>query len=153
MSTQDTKTVATAHCRVAARGDGALLEAFALRYRVFAHEQNVTPEIELDDEDRTAAHCVAEMDGRVVGTLRILDRPGYTKIGRVAVDAAWRKHGIGQQIMEFAHAVIRERHAPQVVLHAQTAVRRFYERLGYTVCGEEFLEDGIAHIEMRKRLD
>ncbi|GAA4144638.1 hypothetical protein GCM10022416_35620 [Actinomadura keratinilytica] len=37
-------------------------------------------------------------------------------------------------------------------LHAQTAVRAFYERLGYEAYGEEDIEAGIPHIWMRKAL-
>jgi predicted GNAT family N-acyltransferase len=40
-----------------------------------------------------------------------------------------------------------------MVLHAQSEVQEFYERLGYTVTSEEFLEAGITHVEMRKALE
>lgn len=138
--------------RIVSRGDVALLQAFVLRYRIFALEQEVAPEIELDDEDYTAVHCVAEWEDRVIGTLRILQRPGYTKIGRVAVDSRWREHGVGRRLMDFAHGHILQSLSPHVRLHAQTTVQGFYESLGYTAWGETFLEDGILHIEMRRTL-
>lgn len=36
-----------------------------------------------------------------------------------------------------------------VCLSAQTYLREFYESLGFRVCGDEFLEDGIPHIPMQ----
>ena len=37
-----------------------------------------------------------------------------------------------------------------IVLSAQTYLKRFYNNLGFNEVGEEYLEDGIPHIEMIK---
>ncbi|GAE80145.1 acetyltransferase family protein [Cutibacterium acnes JCM 18920] len=50
----------------------------------------------------------ASVDGRPVGTLRILDNKDHLVIGRVAVDAAYRGLHIGRRMvnlaLEIAHA-------------------------------------------------
>ena len=38
--------------------------------------------------------------------------------------------------------------AHHVFYEAQTYAIGFYEKTGFTVCGEEFLEDGIPHVPM-----
>ena len=58
--------------------------AFALRREVFVWEQQVPPEEENDADDLTATHFVAIADGEVVGTLRLLDKPEHSKIGRAS---------------------------------------------------------------------
>ncbi|MEJ7756155.1 MAG: GNAT family N-acetyltransferase [Nocardioidaceae bacterium] len=36
------------------------------------------------------------------------------------------------------------------MLDAQTPLAHFYAALGFSVAGPEFLEDGIAHVPMRR---
>jgi ElaA protein len=39
-----------------------------------------------------------------------------------------------------------------VRLHAQTGARSLYERAGFQIRGEEFVEEGIPHVTMEKPL-
>src|SRR5690554_4413259 len=73
--------------------------AFALRREVFVWEQRVPEEEEHDADDLTATHFVAILDGEVVGTLRLIDRPEHVKIGRVAVRGQFRGRGIARKLM------------------------------------------------------
>jgi ElaA protein len=38
----------------------------------------------------------------------------------------------------------------ETVLDAQAYLARFYERYGFVATGSEYIEDGIAHIPMRR---
>lgn len=134
-------------------GSDEWLAAADLRTRVFVGEQNVPPELELDAEDAVARHLVAEMDGSVVGTLRVLPYgDDALKIGRVAVAAELRGLGVGRAMMVFAVEDARARGASRVVLGSQTTVIPFYERLGFIAEGPEFLDAGIPHRGMTLRL-
>src|SRR5262245_3783415 len=77
-------------------------EAYYLRHEVFVVEQSIAQELERDEDDDAATHLVALLDGRVVGTLRIVPHGRIAKIERMAVAASLRKIGIGRQLMEFA---------------------------------------------------
>lgn len=127
-------------------------QAAALRTRVFVHEQNVPPELELDHYDADATHFVALENGAVVGTLRIVtlrDDHGWSaKIGRVAVEAATRRKGVGRALMRAAIEHARTSGARDCVLTSQTAVLAFYEKLGFTAHGEVCPEAGIPHRAM-----
>ncbi|WP_299955726.1 GNAT family N-acetyltransferase [uncultured Modestobacter sp.] len=132
-------------------------EVTALRHRVFVAEQGVPAELEHDDADTTAVHAVGRDEaGRVVATGRLLldaAGPGRAVIGRMAADAAVRGRGHGAAVLAALHRAAAEHGQVEVELHAQATARGFYERAGYRTVGAEYLEVGIAHVTMRRRLD
>jgi predicted GNAT family N-acyltransferase len=135
-----------------ARGRAEVDAALELRYRVFCGEQGVTLEAEQDGRDPGALHVVAVDDGRLVGTCRLLFDDGVARLGRMAVEPALRGKGIGAAILEAAERESRSAGARKIRLHAQTAARSVYERAGFEVQGEEFVEEGIPHLTMEKGL-
>ena len=130
-----------------------LEEAIAVRFRVFVSEQSVPPEEELDEADATATHAVALYQGKVVGTGRFVSPDaGTAQIGRMAVEAALRRRGIGGQLLQFLEETARAQGARLSVLHAQEYIKGFYAAHGYREYGEAFLEVNIPHVEMRKEI-
>ena len=126
--------------------------ALELRYRVFCEEQGVTFEAEQDGRDAEATHVVAFDSGRLVGTCRLLFDDGVARLGRMAVEPELRGRGVGAAILEAADSESRRARAHKIRLHAQTVARSLYERDGYEVRGEEFIEEGIPHVTMEKPL-
>lgn len=132
---------------------GPLLEqALALRERVFCREQGVAREEELDGLDGDARHLVALDGDSVVGTLRLLEQGGSAKIGRVAVEPAHRRRGIGGAMTDAAVEAARGAGCTRAVLASQTYIVELYERAGFTVDSEEFEEAGIPHVSMAREL-
>lgn len=119
-----------------------------LRVDVFVVEQQC-PYAELDgrDLDSSTRHFwIDSADGYVLGYLRLLeDADGGFRIGRVATAKNARGMGLGAKLMRAALAEVRSSPA---VLSAQTRVLEFYRPFGFEPSGEEYLEDGIAHIDM-----
>ena len=132
--------------------DPLMSAVYALRHEVFVIEQGVPEELEVDDNDKVAAHLAALSEGHVVGTLRIVRNERAAKIGRMAVSASARKKGIGRELMEFAAAVASRDGAEEIILGAQLAAREFYKRIGYLEEGAVFDDAGIPHVTMRKKL-
>jgi predicted GNAT family N-acyltransferase len=128
--------------------------AYALRRRVFEEEQNVPRPLDRDAADHQANHVVAfDEAGNCVGTGRFVRRDNrVVQIGRMAVDAAHRRHGVGALVMEALERMAVLRGIIEVVLHAQLPSVKFFERRGYQQEGETFLEEGVPHIRMRKVL-
>jgi len=121
-------------------------QATEIRRLVFIEEQGVSREEEWDGRDGECHHFLALLNGRPVGTARLLPD---AHIGRVAVLAEARGHGIGAALM---HAAIEaaSRHGHAVVeLASQTHALEFYARLGFAAHGPEFLDAGIPHRNMR----
>ena len=128
--------------------DGERLRA--IRYEVFVREQGVPEALEWDGLDPACRHVVAETAaGEAIGTGRLLP-DGH--VGRMAVAKAWRREGVGSALLERLVSMARARGDRLVVLHAQSYVTAFYRRAGFEAIGAEFMEAGIPHFEMRKRL-
>ncbi len=124
-----------------------------VRRRVFILEQGIAEDEEYDDLDAMAVHAVALVHGRVVGTGRLVkDGHDVARIGRMAVDEAVRRHGVGGEVLALLEWVARAEGYPSVHLHAQTYVQKFYAAQGYEPAGDLFVEAGIEHVLMTKQL-
>lgn len=123
-------------------------QAMAIRIQVFVDEQKVPFEEEQDHLDETAIHFGAFVDGRMVGTGRLVEQPGRGKIGRMAVLAEARGQGVGRALLTAILAECRQRQLPQAYLSAQLHAIPFYERLGFSVTSGEYMDAGIPHKDM-----
>jgi predicted GNAT family N-acyltransferase len=130
--------------------DALASAAAPVREAVFVREQQVPPELELDDLDATSGHAVArDPAGEPIGTARLLP-DGH--IGRMAVLAAWRGKGVGRALLETLMDAARERGMPRLALNAQTSATGFYERFGFVAEGGIFMDAGIPHVRMARGL-
>jgi predicted GNAT family N-acyltransferase len=135
-----------------ARSEDEVGEALALRSRVFCDEQGVSFEADQDGRDPEATHIVAVDGGTVIGTCRLLFRGPVARLGRLAVEARRRGDGIAAAILKEADRVAADAGAETIALHAQTYAQSLYESAGYEEHGPTFVEEGIEHVAMEKRL-
>jgi predicted GNAT family N-acyltransferase len=135
-----------------ARDADEVRAALALRHEVFVVEQRVPIEEEVDEHDETALHLVAVEGGRVVATARVVIEGETATVGRVAVANHARRRGIASRLIAASETHARARGARRVALAAQTGALALYERAGYTGYGERFMDAGIEHLMMEKRL-
>ena len=134
------------------RDEHELAAALALREEVFAGEQGVPLDADRDGRDGEALHLVA-VDGEVLGTCRMLIRPGGTaRFGRLCVRASARGRGIAAALLRAAEEEARAAGAVRIGMHSQTDALPLYERAGFTTYGERFDEEGIEHVGMEKHL-
>jgi predicted GNAT family N-acyltransferase len=124
--------------------DGATMGA--IRRAVFVVEQGVPEELEWDGLDAGCTHVLALINRDPVGTGRLLPTG---KIGRLAVVAGARRHGVGRCLLRRLVELALEQGVAQVYLHAQTSSASFYEAHGFVAEGAEFDEAGIRHRRMR----
>jgi predicted GNAT family N-acyltransferase len=127
----------------------ARAHAAPIRFAVFVEEQRVPPEIELDDMDARCIHALAFVEGKAVGTGRLLP-DGH--IGRMAVLPEFRGRGIGGLMLAKLVEQARARGDREVALSAQVHAVPFYRAHGFVEEGAEYLEAGIRHQSMRKAL-
>jgi ribosomal protein S18 acetylase RimI-like enzyme len=93
------------------------------------------------DHDPSHQLIVAELNGKVVGTLHLMFLPSISfqgglrcQVESVRVDKECRNMGIGQEMMKWAVKRARERgaHVIQLTTHlSRKDAHRFYERLGF----------------------
>ncbi|MGH8690818.1 MAG: GNAT family N-acetyltransferase [Burkholderiales bacterium] len=127
----------------------ARAHASPIRFTVFVEEQGVPREIELDEQDAVSIHVVAFDGERPVATGRLLP-DGH--IGRMAVLNDWRRRGIGTLILQALVQRAGERGDREVALSAQVHAVPFYRAHGFVPEGDEYLEAGIRHQAMKRRL-
>jgi predicted GNAT family N-acyltransferase len=125
----------------------------ALRRVVFIDEQGVSEADEVDGLDGKAIHLLA-WDGECpVGTARLLVKGATGKIGRVCVLPEVRGSGLGAALIAAALEELgRMPGVTEAYLGSQSHATGFYEKLGFVVEGEEFLDAGIPHRHMRRPL-
>ncbi|MBB3657115.1 ElaA protein [Rhizobium sp. BK650] len=132
-----------------------LYDLLRMRVDVFVVEQNC-PYPELDGKDIDALHLRLMERGELLASVRILkphDLRDPVKIGRVVVSPAHRGKRLGDALMKESIAACEKLfQANPIALSAQAHLRRFYESFGFAKTSEEYLEDGIPHIDMIRQL-
>jgi len=127
----------------------ARAQASPIRFTVFCEEQGVPREIELDEHDAVSVHALVFDEGKPVATGRLLP-DGH--IGRMAVLKDWRNRGLGGLMLQRLIEKARERGDQRIVLSAQVHAVPFYRAHGFVPQGSEYMEAGIRHQQMVRRL-
>ena len=78
--------------------------------------------------------------------------PDRIRLRQMAVLNDLQGKGIGRALMSFAENLARDRGFRIIAMHARKNAVGFYEKMGYKVVGDEFLEITIPHHLMEKRL-
>lgn len=123
-----------------------------IRAIVFTEEQGVSQAEEVDGADGDAIHFLAEIEGKPVGTARILIKGTTAKIGRVCVLKEARGTHQGQALMTACVAWARGEGLERALLGAQLDALGFYEKLGFVAFGDNFDDAGIDHRNMELML-
>lgn len=128
-----------------------LYHLLQLRSEVFVVEQDCVYQ-DLDGKDQKALHILGYKDDQLVAYTRIFQPGDYFKessIGRVVVKENQRQHKYGYKIMEASiNAINKHYNTNTIRISAQTYLKQFYNKLDFKEVGEEYLEDGIPHINM-----
>ena len=109
---------------------------------------------EFDETDQAAWHLVLYENGHAAGCCRLFtsDNPDVYILGRLAVRKSCRGRQYGERLVQGAEGWLRGRHVKRLALSAQVRVRPFYEKLGYTASGDEYLDEYCPHTRMEKEL-
>lgn len=127
-----------------------------LRVDVFVVEQKCTY-AEVDGQDPKATHLFASGEqGDVLVYARLLPpgEDGLAHIGRVVVHPERRSEQLGRAVMIEAITRCRANFGKvPIALSAQAHLLSFYSSLGFQRTSEEYMWDGIPHIDMRLSWD
>lgn len=131
-----------------------LYSVLQLRSKVFVVEQNCVYQ-DIDGKDVKALHLIGETEEKIVAYARMFKPGDYfenASIGRVVIDPDYRDKKWGFEMMEQAISGI-ERYfgETKITISAQLYLQKFYEKLGFVVSSETYLEDDIPHIEMKRK--
>lgn len=131
-------------------------DAAIVRTEVFVNEQKFDADNEFDDIDNIAYHVVVYDDNDMpVATGRLFENEDiqdcYT-VGRVAVLKQGRSSGLGRAVMLAIEEKAKSIGAKSLYLGAQDHAVGFYEKLGYVVSGDEYMDEHTPHYPMIKEL-
>ena len=124
-----------------------------LRQDVFIIEQDCIYE-DIDNLDPGSSQLVLLDDDSVAGCARLVP-PGVKypeiSIGRIAIAKSYRNRRLGRELVERAIRIAEENGHSVIRIEAQTYLLSFYESLGFVADGEEYILDGIPHLEMIRK--
>lgn len=135
-----------------------IYDILALRTTVFIVEQTC----HYQDADYTDKNCwhlwadtINEATGKqeITAYLRIL--PPHTtyaeaSLGRLLVNPTYRRLHLGDELIKRGiNFLLHEQKQPCIQIGAQSYLKDFYQKWGFTINSEEYLEDGIPHVDMR----
>ena len=130
-----------------------LYQILQLRSEVFVVEQNCVYQ-DIDGKDEKALHLIGEFDGAIVAYSRLFKSGDYfdnASIGRVVIGADYREKKWGHELIREAIAGIKHFFDEnKITISAQLYLQKFYESHGFVQTSEMYLEDDIAHIEMKR---
>ena len=124
-------------------------EARDLRIEVFVDEQGFPAHLEDDEHESTAWHYIVEENGETVATGRLIKlEDGVYKLGRIAVKKSMRGQKLGVDVTSALIAKAKEFKAEIIKISGQTHAVPFYEKFGFSVAGQEFMEENLPHVDM-----
>lgn len=124
-----------------------LYEILRARFEVFVIEQECVY-LDIDGVDYRSLHIFCEDNGKVIAYLRAFEKErDVVQMGRVLTTK--RGIGLGTKLLKYAVEEIDRRFNPkQIFIESQTHAVGFYEREGFKVCSDEFMDAGVPHVEM-----
>jgi predicted GNAT family N-acyltransferase len=124
-----------------------------LRHEILRKPLGLTfDETELEKEKEDILIGAFE-DDRLLGCCLLSPMDTSTiRLRQMAVPNSMQGKGIGRALMIFAENIARDQGYRKLCMHARKTALGFYEKLGYTVSGEEFTEVTISHYIMEKAL-
>ncbi len=124
-----------------------------IRTLAFEVELNVDIALEIDEYEDDCRHVLCLDNNRPCATARWRRyQPGIVKIERVAVLKSWRGKDVGSALMKYAMSDALDSGSDCLgfLVEAHQYAVPFYQKLGFHVVGEPFLEANIIHYTMEK---
>lgn len=126
-----------------------LYEILKSRSEIFIMEQNIHYQ-DMDNVDYNSLHCFFLEHDRVIAYLRAFykdESKEIVQIGRVLTLV--HGNGVGKELMQQSIVAIKEKmKCKKICMDAQKHAVGFYEKLGFKVTSEDFLEEGVIHQKM-----
>lgn len=119
-----------------------------IRQKVFIEEQKVIPNLEWDGLDEKAIHFLALKNEKPVGCGRVILINDQMRFGRMAVLKKYRYQGVGTEIIHQLMMTAKTKHIRSINISAQCHAINFYQKFGFHVTSEIYLDAEIPHRDM-----
>ena len=126
-----------------------LYEILKSRSEIFMLQQHIICQ-DMDDTDYNSIHCFFQEGKRITAYLRAYPKgndTGVIQIGRVLT--LRHGNGMGKRLLEESIPVLKAKmNCRKICLDSQKHAIGFYEKSGFHVTSDEFLEEGVLHVTM-----
>lgn len=129
-----------------------LYSILCARADVFTREEKILYP-DADGQDTEAVHVFhSDGNGKVQAYLRMFPKNDRSvQMGRILTTV--RGEGLGKKLIEFAQVYAKEHMcAKELYLESQMHAVGFYEKCGFSVTSAPFMEAGIEHVKMEKKI-
>jgi len=109
-------------------------------------------EKELEEEKDNMLIGAFEDEDMLGCCMLVEEKPGTVRLRQMAVLNNLQGKGIGRALMTFAENLARDHGYKILYMHARKNAIGFYEKMGYKVASDEFIEITIPHFVMEKQL-
>lgn len=104
------------------------------------------------EEEKHHFQIAGFLDDNIIATSVLVPKGDEMKMQRVVVTENLRNLNIGSEMMTFCENFASDKNVKVMYCHARDSAVNFYIKNGYSGVGDYFDEDGIPHLEMRKKL-
>jgi len=127
---------------------------YNLRKKVFVQEQNIPFERVKDEDDGYFIHFLVFRNSNPIGTARISfnNVENIAFIERLCILKEHRKSGIGKFFMEELVEYCKKQNFNKIFLSSQERVTDFYNKVGFNICSERYMDSNLPHFKMELRL-
>lgn len=129
-------------------------ETIRLRYDVLRKPLNLEfTEKQLEEEYDQIHLVLKNLLGKIIACLIFkVQNQDTLKMRQVVVDQSIQSKGVGSILVKESEKWAISNNYKRIELHARDTAIEFYQKLNYKIIGDEFLEVGIPHREMVKKL-
>lgn len=130
-----------------------LYEILKARSEIFNMEQNIHYQ-DMDNIDYKSLHCFFIENDKVIAYLRAYYEENdidIVRIGRVLTLEHGK--GIGKELITKSLIAIKDKmKCKKIIMDAQKHATGFYEKFGFQITSDDFLEEGVVHVVMELEL-
>lgn len=122
-----------------------------LRYKILRQPLGLHYTQEQLDAEKDEFHFAAFEGDKFAGCLLMKAiNKDEIKMRQVAVDETYQGKGVGKALVLYSENFASGKGFSVITLHARKTAFTFYEKLGYEIVGDEFIEVTLPHFKMRK---
>ena len=131
-----------------------LIRAAEIRHQVFVDEQRLFQETDADEYDRKSTHLIAEMEGQIIGTVRVfpVNENGHWIGGRLAIQQECRGSGAGELLVREAMRFVKKKGCISFTARIQEENIPFFVQIGWRPSGVLHEYRGRIHRQMKADL-
>jgi len=126
-------------------------QVIQLRYTILREPLALNFSKEELEGEKENIHIAAYEDDELLGCCMLTKVDKQTlQLRQMAVKNNLQRKGVGASILRFAENISKDKGFKKIIMHARDTAAGFYEKLGYKIKGEQFIEVNVPHHVMEK---